>query len=535
MASLVPTQTAIGIFLGARAMYGHDRGWDRAGMNGHGGKVLRFENAHRNAVDRAGRVAENIHAPAVDRVVRLHRLDNMAQQERPVVAHAPPLPNGRVRPGQDDAFLLGQRLPVLDQDLSVATRAVQQDDERRRLVFGAVGHEQVVRAFSVLGRHGFFGDLLGVRARGERQNQQDWQERFRHAASSKKAGSTETRDVVRVKPKKNNPIQSANGIDTPVNGRGGVFCWTADRSSCKHRIPPMSFAAFVGTPALRGHLHRRRGWLAYVLAWVALALLWSVTAAGSSGMSPRVTLRFGFVIMTAAGALGVGVWWLTGRLPWDRRSLGFYATHACSAVVYALGYTSATLILELFEGRFSRGLASAWTSGILGWNILMGSWLYLIVAGLSYGIRTQQRLNEQAAAATEARMLAERAQLAALRARLNPHFLFNALHTVSSLVASDPAAADEAIERLGGLLRYALDESTEEIPLEREWAFTRDYLSFERLRLGNRLRVRETLDPDALASDVPLLVLQPLVENAVRHAIAPSPDGATIHVNRDRS
>jgi signal transduction histidine kinase len=293
----------------------------------------------------------------------------------------------------------------------------------------------------------------------------------------------------------------------------------------------MSFAAFVGTPALRGHLRRRRGWLAYVLAWVALALLWSVTAAGSSGMSPRVTLRFGFVIMSTAGALGVGVWWLTGRLPWDRRSLGFYAAHACSAALYALGYTAATLILELLEGRFTRGLASAWTSGILGWNILMGSWLYLIVAGLSYGIRTQQKLNEQAAAATEARMLAERAQLAALRARLNPHFLFNALHTVSSLVGTDPAAADEAIERLGGLLRYALDESTEEIPLEREWAFTRDYLSFERLRLGDRLRVREALDPDALASDVPLLVLQPLVENAVRHAIAPSPDGGTIDVS----
>lgn len=292
----------------------------------------------------------------------------------------------------------------------------------------------------------------------------------------------------------------------------------------------MSFAAFVDTLALRGLLHRRRGWLAYVLAWVALALLWSVTATAASGMSPRVTLRFGFVIMGTAGALGVGVWWLTGRLPWDRRSFGFYAVHAVSATLYAVSYSAATLILELFEGRFSRGLAAAWTSGVLGWNVLMGSWLYLIVAGLSYGIRTQQKLNAQAAAATEARLLAERAQLAALRARLNPHFLFNALHTVSSLVATDPVAADEAIERLGNLLRYALDESSDEIRLEREWDFTRDYLSFERLRLGDRLRVRESLDPEALAADVPLLVLQPLVENAVRHAIAPSPDGGTIDV-----
>jgi signal transduction histidine kinase len=293
----------------------------------------------------------------------------------------------------------------------------------------------------------------------------------------------------------------------------------------------MSFAGYVGAPNLWSHLRRGRGWLAYVLAWVALALLWSLAAASSSGMPARSTARFGFVVMGAAGVLGVGVWWLTARLPWDRRSFGFYAVHAGSAVLYAISFTAASLLLDLVQGTFTRGLTAAWHSPVLGWNILMGSWLYLIVVGLSYGIRAQQQLNLQAAAEAEARMLAERAQLAALRARLNPHFLFNALHTVSSLVASDPAAADEAIERLGGLLRYALDESTDEIPLEREWAFTRDYLSFERLRLGDRLRVCESLDRDALAWDVPLLVLQPLVENAVRHAIAPSPDGGTIQIS----
>jgi signal transduction histidine kinase len=286
----------------------------------------------------------------------------------------------------------------------------------------------------------------------------------------------------------------------------------------------------AGPSIFRLQLQRRRGWLAYVLAWVALALLWTLAATLSNRVPPGVAARFGFIIMGTAGVLGVVVWWLTGRLPWDRRTFVFYSVHACAAVLYALSFTAASLLPDFVKGNFSRALADAWNSPVIGWNILMGSWLYLIVAGLSYGIRTQQKLNQQAAAETEARMLAERAQLAALRARLNPHFLFNALHTVSSLVSTDPAAADEAIERLGGLLRYALDESTDEIPLEREWAFTRDYLSFERLRLGERLRVREALDRDALASNVPLLVLQPLVENAVRHAIASNPEGGTIHV-----
>ena len=292
----------------------------------------------------------------------------------------------------------------------------------------------------------------------------------------------------------------------------------------------MSNAQAANVPLMIFARTRWRGWLAYALAWATLALLWSLTARNSSGIPLATAVQFGVVIMSTAAVLGIGVWRLTAQLPWDRRSVTFYAVHALCAIAYAASYTVAAALPDLMRGSFGRAIAASWSSGIFGWNMLMGSWLYVIVAGLSYGIRAQQQLAAQAKAEAEARMLAERAQLAALRARLNPHFLFNALHTVSSLVAADPAAADDAIERLGNLLRYTLDESTEEIPLEREWAFTRDYLSFEGLRLGDRLRVIDALDREALSTEVPLLVLQPLVENAVRHAIAPSPTGGTIRV-----
>jgi signal transduction histidine kinase len=289
----------------------------------------------------------------------------------------------------------------------------------------------------------------------------------------------------------------------------------------------------AGSPADSGARPRvrfNRGWLVYAMAWMALAVLWSLASAMSSGLSPRVTLPYGLLVMGAGGTFGLGVWWLTGRLPWDGHTAGFYAIHAACMSAYAFFYTAAAFIPDLFNGKFSQAWSGIWRSPVLGWSILMGSWLYLIVAGLSYALRAQQRLQQQAAAEAEARVLAHRAQLGALRARLNPHFLFNALHTVSSLVTTNPAAADEAIERLGGLLRYALDESEEEVPLESEWAFTRDYLAFERLRLGDRLRTHENLEPDAMAVDVPLLVLQPIVENAIRHAIAPSPAGGTIRI-----
>src|SRR5262245_39694380 len=192
-----------------------------------------------------------------------------------------------------------------------------------------------------------------------------------------------------------------------------------------------------------------RGWAAYALAWVALAVLWSGAAAISSRMSPLVTLGYGFLIMGTSGVMGVGVWWLTGKVSWDDRSPRFYLAHAAALLLYAIGYTAATFVAELYENGIIRAIVQVWHSPVLGWSILMGSWLYVIVAALSYGVRLQQRLNRQAQAAAEARMLAERAQLVALRARLNPHFLFNALHTVGSLVTTDPAAADEAIERLG--------------------------------------------------------------------------------------
>jgi sensor histidine kinase YesM len=159
----------------------------------------------------------------------------------------------------------------------------------------------------------------------------------------------------------------------------------------------------------------------------------------------------------------------------------------------------------------------------------MGTWLYLVVAGLSYAIRAQRRVRTQEAAAAEAHLLAQQAQLAALRAQVNPHFLFNALHSVGALVASDPSRADEALERLGDLLRYTLG-TEEEVPFAHEWKFTEDYLAFERLRLGDRLKVDARAEPESLEVLVPPLILQPLVENAVRHGIAGRPRGGRVEL-----
>jgi two-component sensor histidine kinase len=144
-------------------------------------------------------------------------------------------------------------------------------------------------------------------------------------------------------------------------------------------------------------------------------------------------------------------------------------------------------------------------------------------------------LAESQVRAARAEAAATRAELAAIQARLNPHFLSNALHSVSALISTDPEAAEEALDRLGDLFRYSLEMSERRVVrLADEWQFVKDYLAIEQLRLGGRLTTRLELDPSAATCEVPSFVLQPLVENAVRHGIGPRRAGGTVRVSARR-
>jgi hypothetical protein len=157
------------------------------------------------------------------------------------------------------------------------------------------------------------------------------------------------------------------------------------------------------------------------------------------------------------------------------------------------------------------------------WQFVWGIVLY---GAIAVAAQIHKRLKEQELAAAAA-------ELQALRAQLNPHFLFNALHSLTQLAREDPVATQEALERFGGLMRYVLTagrEASAEVSLEEELGFVRDYLAVERLRLGDRLRVIEDIEPDALELALPPLLLQPLVENAVRHGIAPRRDGGSVRL-----
>jgi len=165
------------------------------------------------------------------------------------------------------------------------------------------------------------------------------------------------------------------------------------------------------------------------------------------------------------------------------------------------------------------GLFAAFVPWIVYWVLVGG------VVGFGYYAKYRER--ELRAARLETRLA--RAEIEALRAQFQPHFLFNALNTVSALVRDEPLAAERTLARLGDLLRIALDsDPAEMVPLGQELEFVDRYLDVEQARFGDRLRVERDIDPKARSARVPYLVLQPLVENALRHGVAARRAGATV-------
>lgn len=234
----------------------------------------------------------------------------------------------------------------------------------------------------------------------------------------------------------------------------------------------------------------------------------------------------------SAGLLGIAIWHVCQRWPWPLQLKGkFYLAHLFLASVYALLWNLAVYWLESAR-HGTNVLHDFWRSPVLGWQLLMGIWLYGLIAGVSYAVQTRNRLHEKETLAVRAEALAAAARLDAIRARLNPHFLFNALHTLAALVKFRPAMAEgAAIERLGDMLRYTLKEDVRElVEFSEEYEFTRQYIVFEQLRYEDRLKVDLQIDPESSNFDVPPFSIQTLVENAVRHAISVRPEGGSIWI-----
>ena len=264
--------------------------------------------------------------------------------------------------------------------------------------------------------------------------------------------------------------------------------------------------------------------------WLPFFVLWLLFAASFSRDPFSTVFIASLITMGSAGLLGIGVWYLCRLWPLPLGfSTRFYLLHIVLAVTYSTAWTVAIYVIEsLLRGS---GVPGFWKWPVFARQLLTGIWCYTIFAGVSYAVQTRNRLHEKETLAARAEALASAARLDAVRARLNPHFLFNALHTLAALVKFRPAMAEGAIERLGDMLRYTLKEDGRElVEFSEEYEFTRQYLAFEQLRYEDRLKVDLQIDKEAFNFDIPPFSLQTLAENAVRHAISVRPEGGSIWI-----
>jgi two-component system LytT family sensor kinase len=161
-----------------------------------------------------------------------------------------------------------------------------------------------------------------------------------------------------------------------------------------------------------------------------------------------------------------------------------------------------------------------------------------IIHGTELALRFLRQVQEKERQEEQLKALATEAELKALKAQINPHFLFNTLNTIAELIHADSDRAEATVERLAEMFRYVLNGSERGlVPLEEELAFLDDYLEIERVRFGDRLRLTRKITPGALDLLVPSLVLQPLVENTLRHGLGADGSidlGVVIHTTGDR-
>jgi two-component system, LytTR family, sensor histidine kinase AlgZ len=275
----------------------------------------------------------------------------------------------------------------------------------------------------------------------------------------------------------------------------------------------------------------------YLLGWIPLAAMLAYLLAVPGGMtwwqsfvvSVPLCLLYAFVCMAA--------WYPCLATPLERSSVPrFLFTHVLGALVASGLWVAAARVLARmlagFEGfhdivyKISQDFPILFGTGVL---------LYLLAVGFHYVLLAVEASRQAEARMMQASLLARDAELRALKAQVNPHFLFNSLNSISALTASDPVKAREMCVLLGDFLRRTLGLGEKPaISLSEEMSLIHAFLAVEQIRYGDRLKMEESIDRTALDAEVPPLLLQPLVENAIVHGVANLVEGGWIRLVAQR-
>lgn len=290
--------------------------------------------------------------------------------------------------------------------------------------------------------------------------------------------------------------------------------------------------------------------LATFTRWVSYAALWTTIAALFTGLSALVyALMSGYGHGRPGGPPPITEWavnfatmladwylwalfaplviWLGARISFTGRG---WVRVAAPHLVLGVAIAFLKVTLRYWIGRAIPPLAQQWP-GILD-TLPTNALVYWSILGVGYALEYYRRFRERELRAAHLESSLARAQLDVLRMQLHPHFLFNTLHTISVLVREgENETADRVIARLSDLLRLSIDlEATNEVPLSRELEILASYIDIQQMRFQERLQVCIDVDPVVRDGLVPTLILQPLVENSIRHGIGYREAGGRVDI-----
>ena len=290
--------------------------------------------------------------------------------------------------------------------------------------------------------------------------------------------------------------------------------------------------------SFRTFLKRDRFWLIIAAGCVVLAILNSFTVYVNSRVAGRTS--WNDVIFTASlwlifAALTRIPYMFARRFPIGRERIAqTIGVHLVGALLMSLGWTSASVLLSLpFARRPAQLSFLRYFLTSLLTNLPFSSFLYFTVLGCIYAFSYYREVREREAQQTRLTAQLAEAKLSALRMQLNPHFLFNSLNAITVLVRDQNTNdASRMLELLSGVLRQVLQsDSRQQVTLDEELRFIEKYLAIEQVRFSDRLEIRWSIEPGLRATAVPEFILQPLVENAVRHGVGKQSDKGVIEIS----
>jgi two-component system sensor histidine kinase AlgZ len=273
---------------------------------------------------------------------------------------------------------------------------------------------------------------------------------------------------------------------------------------------------------MHGVVSRWYAALLYMLAWLMLGLATAaLLAAGGAGWGASLMFAVPLAIVYA-NATAFSAYYVCRAYPIGHKHPaaivgGVGATAACAALLWcAIGSAWAALLRAFMPD----GAVFELDAARLATMFALGVILYGLAAAVNYLLIEAERVRQLQTRELETRLMAQDAELRMLRTQVDPHFLFNSLNSISALTSIDPGAARAMTLRLAGFFRLSLGLHAErKVLLSRELELVRDFVAIEQVRFGERLRFEAEAAPEALACLVPPMLLQPLVENAVKHGI----------------